>query len=123
MGRSSVEATKACRMRAVRARRAALVAWLTGFLALPAAVFAGFEVFLPVGAGFVVFCAGFAAVFFGAEAAELAGAVVVPPFAEPPVDCAAAGRRTISQDNRTAVQREASRGARVGETMDLISSL
>jgi len=101
-------------MRAVRARRAALVEWLTGFLALLAAVFAGFEVFVPLGAGFLVFCA---------EEAELAGAVVVPPFAEPPVDCAAAGRRTISQDNRTAVQREASRGARVGETMDLISSL
>jgi hypothetical protein len=119
MGRSSVEATKACRMRAVLARRAALVVRLTGFLALLAVVLAVFEVFLPDGAGFVVFCTG----FFAVEEAEPAGAAAAPEFADPLADCAATGSAIISQDNKTAKQREASRGAGAGEFIKLITSL
>jgi len=110
MGRSSVEATKACLMRAVRARRAALVEWLTGFEAFLAVVLAGFDAFVLAVAGLLVFCAGFPAAFFAVEEAEAAGAVVEPPFVDPLVDCAVTGRTTISQDNRTARPREASHG-------------
>jgi hypothetical protein len=111
-------------MRAVRARRAALVERLAGFLVLPAVVLAGFEVFAPAGAGFfLVFCAGFAAAFFAVVEAEPAGAAAVPPLVDPLVDCGPTGRTIIDQDNRTARQREASRGAGVKDLMDLISSL
>ena len=60
-------------MRAVLARRAALVEWLAGFLVLMAVVLAGFEVLAPVGAGFAVLCAGFPAAFFALEEPELEG--------------------------------------------------
>jgi len=123
MGRSSVEATKACLMRAVLARRNALLEWLAGFLVLMAVVLAGFEVLAPVGAGFAVLCAGFPAAFFAVEEAEAAGAVVEPPFVDPLVDCAATGRTTISQDNRTAKQQETTWGKGFGDFINLISSL
>jgi hypothetical protein len=85
MGRSSVEATKACRMRAVRARRAALVVRLTGFEALPAVLLAAFGAFVPAAAGLLVFCAGFPAAFFAVVAEPAGGAV------EPLADCAETG--------------------------------
>ena len=110
-------------MRAVLARRAALVEWLAGFLVLMAVVLAGFEVLAPVGAGFAVLCAGFPAAFFAVEEAEAAGAVVEPPFVDPLVDCAATGRTTISQDNRTAKQQETTWGKGFGDFINLISSL
>ena len=97
-------------MRAVRARRAALVEWLTGFEAFLAVVLAGFDAFVLAAAGLLVFCAGFPAAFFAVEEPEPAGAVVEPPFVDPLVDCAVTGRTTISQDNRTARPREASHG-------------
>jgi hypothetical protein len=109
-------------MRAARARRAALVVRLTGFEAFLAVVPAGFDAFVPAAAGLLVFCAGFPAAFF-AVVAEPAGGAVAPPFAEPFVDCAETGRIAISQHTRTAMQRESSRGAGVGELMNLISSL
>jgi hypothetical protein len=104
-------------MRAARARRAALVVRLTGFEAFLAVVPAGFDAFVPAAAGLLVFCAGFPAAFFAVVVAP-AGAAV-----EPLADCAETGRIAISQHTRTAMQRESSRGAGVGELMNLISSL
>jgi len=122
MGRSSVEATKACLMRAVRARRAALLVRLACFLALPAVLLAGFDAFVPAAAGLLVFCAGFPAAFFAVVAVS-AGGGAEPPFADPLVDCAETGRTIISQGNRTAMQREASRGAGVEDFTKLMPSL
>ena len=109
-------------MRAVRARRAALVEWLAGFLPLPAVLPAAFDAFVPAAAGLPVFCACFPAAFF-AVVAEPAGAAVEPPFADPLVDCAETGRTAINQGNRTAMQRRASRGEGVGDFMKLMPSL
>ena len=109
-------------MRAVRARRAALVVWLTGFEAFLAVVLAGFDAFVPAAAGLLTFCAGFPAAFF-AVVAVAAGAAVEPPFADPLVDCGPAGKTTISQGSKPAMQRRISRGAGVKDFMNLISSL
>jgi len=109
-------------MRAVRARRAALVVWLTGFEAFLAVVLAGFDAFVPAAAGLLVFCAGFPAAFFAVVAVS-AGGGAEPPFADPLVDCAETGRTIISQGNRTAMQREASRGAGVEDFTKLMPSL
>jgi hypothetical protein len=110
-------------MRAVLARRAALVVRLAGLLALLAVVLAVFAVFVPAGARFAVFCAGFFADFFAMEETEPAGAAVVPEFADPLADCAATGSATISQYNKTAKQREASRGAGAVAFIKLMTSL
>jgi hypothetical protein len=110
-------------IRAVRARRAALLEWLTGFEAFLAVVLAGFDAFVLAVAGLLVFCAGFPAAFFAVEEPEPAGAVVEPPFVDPLVDCAATGRTTISQDNRTARLGKASRGWGLGDFINLISTL
>jgi len=111
-------------MRAVRARRAALLKWLAGLLGLPAVLLVVFEVLVPAEAGFFfVLCAGFAVGFFAAEEAEPAGAAVDPPFAVPLVDCGPTGRAIINQGSKPAMQRKASREAGVKAFMNLISSL
>jgi len=104
-------------MRAVRARRAALVVRLTGFEALLAVLLAAFDAFVPAAAGLLVFCAGFPAAFF-AMVAVPAGAAV-----DPLVDCGLMGRTIISQGSKPAMQRRTSRGAGVRDFMNLISSL
>src|ERR1017187_6376439 len=91
MGRSSVEATNASLIRAVRARRAALAFGLEGFMAFLPAWLAGFVVFLATGAGFFVV----GPVFFAMEEAEPLGAV-----AEPPADCPATGSTIIGKESR-----------------------
>ena len=109
-------------MRAVRARRAALLVRLACFLALPAVLLAGFDAFVPAAAGLLVFCAGFPAAFFAVVAVS-AGGGAEPPFADPLVDCGPAGKTTISQGSKPAMQRRISRGAGVKDFMNLISSL
>ena len=89
-------------MRAARARLTVLLACRRDFL-----------VFLPVGAGLVVFVAGFSTVLGGLEEAGTAGAE-----AGWPEDCA-----VISAESRTARQREACRRMEIGDDPTLISSL
>ena len=124
-----MEATKASLIRAVRARRTALLAVfpfrLLGFAALssggvaffatvlPAGV-ACFAVALPAAVGFAVFFAA----FFVVEEAESADAV-----AESPEDCPATGSTTISMESKPARQRAAKRETELWENADLISSL
>lgn len=100
-----------------------MVEWLAGLLAFLPAGLAAFAVFVPAGAGFAVFCAGFPAAFFAVEEAEPAVAASEPELADPLVDCAATGRTAITQDNKTAMQREASCAAGVGDFMNLMPSL
>jgi hypothetical protein len=139
-------------MRAVLARRAALLVLLTGFFVVVwLSDFAWPVVFADVllaGTGFCAACAvlgaGFfsagavlAAVFCVAFAAPAAGffagvfAVFLCAVAaglsgavvEPPEDCAAIGETISSAESRAASQPEASLGAMIGEDESLISSL
>lgn len=130
MGRNSVEATKASLIRAVRARRAALLVRRVGLL--PAAllvrlaglvpVLAGELVaFVPALDGVFVFCFGFG-VGLGGALCVLTEASPAGAVAGQPEDCAAAGS-TISRESRTTMQREARLGTKVGEATTLISSL
>jgi hypothetical protein len=118
MGRNSVEATKASLMRAVRARRAALLVRRVGLL--PAALLVRLAGFVPVLAGVFVFCFGFGD---GLGDALCVLAEAEPAGVCPPSDRAATGSTIISRESRTARQREVRRGTKVGEDATLISSL
>ncbi|MGD0832170.1 MAG: hypothetical protein ABR907_14600 [Terracidiphilus sp.] len=106
-------------MRAVLARRAALLALLTGLFAFDLlVVFAWLVVFADVLLAGVGFFAGVFTAFLGAVVAKRSGAV-----AELPDDCPATGDTIISAESRAAKQREAGRGTNVGEDGTFISSL
>jgi hypothetical protein len=141
MGRNSVDATKACLIRAVRAVRAALPGWpadrlllVFGVLLLlneadfpDAPVFfvgvdfadvEGFFVVVEVPAPAGVFAgAGFFA-SFGSAGVEALGLVVASPE-----DCPATGVTTIRAESRPDRQRDASRKAKLGEAKTVMSSL
>jgi hypothetical protein len=132
MGRSSVEATKACLMRAVRAVLAALPGRVLR-RALEVADFPGVPVFFDE-AGFAVpdgfFAADVVPVFdvvpgwvgfvfgFGFVVADVAGFVVLSV-----VDWAAIGVAASRMESRPHMQIEASRIAKFGEAKTLICSL
>jgi hypothetical protein len=145
MGRNSVEATKASLIRAVRARRAALLAcgwclrgllaadlpewlavWTAGFAPVLVVEVAGLLVALLVLlaasvvalAGVFLFCFGLTGVLCALAEAEPAGAASCLP-----ADRAAAGSAVVNRESRTTMQPEASREIGVGEEMTLISLL
>lgn len=111
-------------MRAVFARRAALLALLTGFLIFEWLV--AFADVLLAGAGFFATCAvpssGFFAgvftAFLCAVATALSGAVAGPPEV-----CPTADSPIISTNSRAIRQREANAGTNFGEDETLISPL
>jgi hypothetical protein len=140
MGRNSVDATKACLIRAVRAVRAALLARPAGFrlLVLDEAGFpavpdrlveADFDVLdFAVVDGF--FDAVEVPVFAGALAGigflvgfGLAGVEALDFVAASPEDCPATGVTTISRESRPDRQRNAIRETEVGKAKNLMSSL
>jgi hypothetical protein len=107
MGRSSVEATKACLIRAVRAARAARLARLarlTGLWLLAVGFFFAVAVLL--------------ALVFAFVADELAEGAV-----EPAEVCPATGSTTIRMERSPARHRATGRATENGEDAALISSL
>jgi hypothetical protein len=89
MGRNSVEATNASLIRAVRARRTALLALGFGLRALFPAVLLVFATVFAVD-----FAAGFLVVVVEAGPAGV--------VAEPPEDCPATGCKTMSTERKPA---------------------
>jgi len=100
-------------MRAVLARRAALLVLLAGFF-----VFVWLAVFADVLFAGASFFGGIFVAFLGVVAAEPSGAV-----AEPPELCPATGDTISSAESRTARQREETCGTNAGEDETLISPL